>query len=536
MASSPPSALLAESRALISGAVPISATYFLQFLALLVQQSIAGHIGGGAGSDSLAAVALSNFFATVSGNAPLTGLAMACDSLLPQALGAKNHTRAGHVAQRAVVALLLLCLPIAPLWWYAGEIFAVLQQDVGVVAIASSYARWLIVGLPAFALFEVFKKLVTSSGLFMAPLVLAALGLAVQAGLAYALVYAPGARDAFGAGAAHDMDGAALAFALSTWVSVVGGVLYLRTHRFWGRVAQRLCGRALGDADTEAGSESDLLLKKGGKPDSAAAAEDDPHDTLDAVLAQPLSLRAMTEAAPWLEFFAAGLPSLLMLVIEWGSFEALSVVAGTISAPVLAAHSILVTLEYLAFTPCLGISIVASIRAGNCMGARDAAGAIVSARAALVVVTLYGLFASALLGALHAAIVPVFTEPDSEAGCLVAQWSPILCAVVVFDTLQGTLGGLLRGLNRPVIGALSGVVSYLAIGMPLSFSLGKAEDWGLPGIWLGVGVSVASSFTIMGTTLLRLNWKREADTVADAAAVAPHADAAVEVEAETALI
>ena len=137
---------------------------------------------------------------------------------------------------------------------------------------------------------------------------------------------------------------------------------------------------------------------------------------------------------------------------------------------------------------------------------------------------------------------------------LISAWSPILCGVVVFDASQGTLGGALRGIGRPLTGALSGVVSYLVVsararcavgapgaaavsrssrtrtsahpppqvGTPLSYVLGRVLriGGGLAGIWAGVGVSVIVSTCIMGGTLLRLDWAAVADEAADAAAKA----------------
>lgn len=151
-AAPPPPALLAELRLQAAAALPISATYATQFLGLLISQAVAGHVSEAA----LAAVALANFWANVTGNAPLVGLAFGADSLLPQAIGARNFARAGHTAQRATIALLLASAAIFPLWWWAGDVFTHLGQDAGVVTIARTYVRWMSIGLPAMALFEIF--------------------------------------------------------------------------------------------------------------------------------------------------------------------------------------------------------------------------------------------------------------------------------------------------------------------------------------------------------------------------------------------
>ena len=172
------------------------------------------------------------------------------------------------------------------------------------------------------------------------------------------------------------------------------------------------------------------------------------------------------------------------------------------------------------FGPMLGVSLGVSLRVGRFMGARDAGGALLATRVVFFLVGCYALIASSVIGGVHSIYAAAFVAPDSEAAKLVAAWSPILCCTIVFDSLQTTSGGVLRGLNRPVVGALSGMVSYLVIGIPLAYVFGKSPlALGLPGIWAGITCAVASAFFIMGLTLARLDWTREANSIADAAGV-----------------
>ena len=344
-------------------ALPISAVYLFQFLSMLISQVVAGHIS----ADALAAVALANFWANVTGNAPLVGLAFGCDSLLPQAIGAKNYIRAGHIAQRSTIALLAASLLILPLYFFAGDVFRVLRQQPEVVDIAATYSRWLSLSLPAMASFEVYKKLVNAAGIFGPPIILSGTALGVQAGIAYYLVYCGGTEGTLMSG---KLDGAAVAYAVSMWWCVLGGCLHLISHRYW--VFPRCCSRSL-SADARSGLDSvesaDLddvtaFLSRGddksysndssssgsssvrktllddSKVDGAAvAAAPSPHDILDAALASPLTFASLFEGAGWAEFLGNGMPAVIMMVLEWGSFEVLAVIAGTISTPVQAAHA-----------------------------------------------------------------------------------------------------------------------------------------------------------------------------------------------------
>lgn len=514
--SSSPS-LLSELRSQASGALPISATYASQFIGMLISQTIAGHIS----QDALAAVALAGFWANVTGNAPLVGLAFGADSLLPQAVGAKNYVRAGHTAQRATIALLLAAVAIFPLWWFAGAAFGSLGQDAGVVAIAGPYVRWLSVGLPAMALFEIEKKLLNAAGFFAPPLVLSVIALGVQGALAYALAYG-GADVALGL--PGGVNGAALAYAIGQWSAAIGCAVYLAIHRRFDRGG---AGAGAAGGVSEGGAGAPLL-------DGAAAAADvdglgdgakssppapppRPHDVLAACLASPLTWRALADGNGWATFFTTALPAVFMMIIEWGAFEALAVVAGTISPATQAAHSVLALVEFLLITPIFGFMLGASLRCGSLMGARDAAGARRAAHAVVLLAATYAVVAAAVIAAAHAALVPVFTSPDSDAGRLVARYSFFVCGVIFFDSLQGTAGGVLRGAGRPVVGALSSIVSYVFVGLPLSWLLSKTLGLGLAGIWIGVIASVITAFAIMGTALARQDWEQQTALVADLA-------------------
>ena len=519
--------LIQEVRVQASAALPISAVYLLHFLSFLVSQLVTGPFS----AEALAAVGLSSFWFNVCACAPLVGLALGCDFLLPQAIGARNYQRAGHIAQRSAVALLLCSVAIAPLVFCAGSVFSFLKQQPEVVVIATSYTRWLVISLPALACFEVYKKLVNACGLYVPPLIIASSALGLQGGVAYYLMYDSGTT---GSALTGRLDGVAVAYSAAMWCCVVGACIHLATHRYW-RLPACACRRptslpapyAIGDDDEATPLVRPHLRSKetsSGAPalegDDASATPllVDPHDVLDAALAPPLTLLTLFDAEGWREFLAAGIPALVMIVLEWGLFESLSVVAGLISAPVQAAHSVLCTLEFILSSPLPGIEMGLSLRAGKFMGARDPRAAIHATRAAFAVVGTFAVLAAVVLAACHGVIARVFTS-DPETAALITRWSPLLCGVFFFDALQATAGGTLRGINKPIVGALSSVMSYVVIGFPLSYVLSVEAGLGLPGIWIGVGASVLSAFCIMATTLVRLDWSVTSEAVADAAAL-----------------
>ena len=209
-------------------------------------------------------------------------------------------------------------------------------------------------------------------------------------------------------------------------------------------------------------------------------------------------------------------PSQLYFLIVPNGDTHFSFCARMHDCPCVIARSALGTVEFLLNAPLVGFALGISLRAGKFMGARDAQSAIQSTRAAFIVVGVYAAFTILLIGSGHSLIAPIFTS-DPETSDLITRWSPILCGVFFFDSMQFTAGGTLRGIGRPVVGAVSSMISYLCIGIPASYLLGVTAGWGVPGIWVGVGASVFTAFCIMGGTLARIDWVERAGVVADAA-------------------
>lgn len=98
--------------------------------------------------------------------APLQGLATSLDTLCSQAYGSGHKHLVGLQFQRMAWFLLCLCIPIAALWAFAGDLLAMMIPDAGAAQLAGLYLRVTIAGIPAYALFECGKRFVQAQGLF----------------------------------------------------------------------------------------------------------------------------------------------------------------------------------------------------------------------------------------------------------------------------------------------------------------------------------------------------------------------------------
>lgn len=85
-----------------------------------------------------------------------------------------------------------------------------------------------------------------------------------------------------------------------------------------------------------------------------------------------------------------------------------------------------------------------------------------------------------------------------------------LLGCVILDGAQGSLTGILKGINRAPIVTYSTLIAYYAIGIPiicvLTYDWGVG--WGVKGIWLGFGAANAVLLALYIVLIMRSNWNR----------------------------
>lgn len=184
------------------------------------------------------------------------------------------------------------------------------------------------------------------------------------------------------------------------------------------------------------------------------------------------------------------LPGLVMVEAEFLAFEILTLSASWLSTTHLAAQSVVATVTALAYQVPFPVSIAASTRIANLIGATLADAAKMAAKVAMVAAVFIGLLNMILLSSLRNWIPQLFTG-DEGVIRLVSSVLPLCAAFQLFDSLTANCNGILRGLGRQEIGGYVNLFAYYAVAMPISFGTGFGLGWGLHGLW---AVSVLSSF------------------------------------------
>jgi MATE family multidrug resistance protein len=245
--------------------------------------------------------------ANITGYAIYQGLATSLDTLCAQAYGSGRKHLVGLQLQRMVYFLWVLTIPIGIVWLSAEKILENIVPEKDSAEFAGLYLRVLLAGAPGYALFESGKRFVQAQGLFSATTYVLLVAAPLNAFMNWLFVWH------FGWG----FVGAPIA------VAVTDNLLPLFLFLYVYFVDGRQCWNGF-------------------------------------------TRRAFHNWGPMIKL---ALPGFLMVEAEFLAFEILTLASSYFSTTHLAAQSILSTLTALTFQIPFPISIAASTRVANLIGA-----------------------------------------------------------------------------------------------------------------------------------------------------------------------
>lgn len=194
---------------------------------------------------------------------------------------------------------------------------------------------------------------------------------------------------------------------------------------------------------------------------------------------------------------------------EWWAFEIVALAAGRLGTIPLAAQSVIMTADQVINTVPFGLGVAASARIGNLLGGQRATEARRAAHCAAVLSCALGSVILAALMAGKDGFGRLFSD-DERVARLVAEVMPFVALFQIADGLNGSCGGVLRGMGRQWVGALVNIVSYYCGALPGGVYL-AFHGWGLAGLWVGQCVALylvgALEWVIVGMS----RWEKECE-------------------------
>ncbi|XP_042686119.1 multidrug and toxin extrusion protein 2-like [Centrocercus urophasianus] len=422
--------------------------FVAQLLGLLISV-VSSIFCGHLGKAELDAVTLAVSVINVIGISVGSGLASACDTLMSQTYGSKNLKQVGTILQRGILILLLFCFPCWAILINTEQILLLLRQDPEVSRLTQVYVMIFIPALPAAFLYQLQTRYLLSQAIILPQVVTGVAANILNVAMNAFFLYALklGMVGSAWANTASQYSQAILLFLFVWWKKI-----HVQTWGGWTR---------------------DCLLD-------------------------------------WGSYIQLALPSMLMMCIEWWTFEIGSFLAGLLSVVELGAQSVIYELSSAAYMVPLGFSVAVSIRVGNALGSGDVVQAKTSCITALLCAGVFAVVVATLLGTLKDVVGYIFTS-DKEIVMLVSKVMIIFAPFHLFDAAAATCGGVLRGTGKQKLGAIANAVGYYAVGLPIGISLMFAAKMGVLGLWVGMILCISLQSLSFSAFVMRMDWKKAAE-------------------------
>ncbi len=187
-----------------------------------------------------------------------------------------------------------------------------------------------------------------------------------------------------------------------------------------------------------------------------------------------------------------GAPVGAMYVAETAAMAVATLIIGTFGTVALAANQVAMSVGNLLYMVPLGVAGAVAIRVAQEDGAgrRDSLRPV--AFAALGLATVW-LSASALVLALCGTAIAGALVADPQVAALAAVILAVFAAMQVFDGVQSTMLGALRGLSDTAWPAAVSLVAYWAVGLPLAWVVAVGLGLGPGWVWTGWLVGLAGA-------------------------------------------
>lgn len=205
------------------------------------------------------------------------------------------------------------------------------------------------------------------------------------------------------------------------------------------------------------------------------------------------------------ELFKLGIGSAMQFTFEVTAFALSGIMTGWYGKEQLDGHGIALSIAAFTYMFSSGISGAATIRVGNFKGLNDYENVNKASKAAMLsVLAVMGGFALVFLS-LHNYLPQAFST-DSEVIEIASKLLIIAGFFQLFDGMQVTILGILRGMGDVKIPTIVTLIGYWIICLPLGYLFGKTLGHTSQGIWSALlcGLSfVAVSLYIRYRILIR---------------------------------
>ena len=366
------------------------------------------------------------------------GITLGLTPVIGEHFARGEYRRTAHYLQSSLVSYPILGVIFMVLQQLSVPLLYKLGQPVEVVDMAVPYYQLMGYSLPAIMLYGCFKQFLEGAGNTVAPMVIAITTNGINIVLNWIFIYGNCGCEAMG------VYGAGLATLIARWASPVLIFIYFVVK-----------------------NEYRDYLK--------------------------LFSRGVKYLQDTYRLLTIGVPLAGQMLLEGSAFVVTSVMMGWFGAEALAANQVAMTYGNAAFMLTIALGSAATIRVSHCYGLGD--------REKMRDVVISSTHLSALWGVMvlvsfivfRGALPRLFT-PSEPIVILASQMMILVGLYQVSDAIQGTLIGVLRGMQDVKIIAGLSFVAYVLLNIPVGYLCAFTFNLGSTGLLTGyvVGLSTAA--------------------------------------------
>lgn len=427
----------------------LSFPVILGLLGHTIVQLVDNIMVGQLGTTELAAISLGNSFVFIAMSLGI-GFSTAITPLVAQADGSKDREAAQDVLSHGVVLCTVLGVSLFIAVFSARKLMYSMGQPPAVVEFAFPYLKWVASSLIPLIIFQAYKQFTDGLSKTRPAMYATVFSNILNIILNYFLIFGYGGFPKMG------VEGAAIGTLIARTGAVIFILLFIQYHPLFNGYSLR------------------ISFKK-----------------------QRISL--------FKKILSLGFPSALQMFFEVAFFTMAIWMSGILGKNSQAANQIALNLSAMTFMFAMGLGVVAMIRVGNQFGMKTYADLRRIAISLFLLIGLFDVLFCIIYLSFNEQLPWIYLEnygaaTPSDTLEVVNIAAGLLLVSGFFqitDGLQAVILGALRGIQDVNVPTTLTFISYMVIGLPVSYYLGLKTSLGAVGIWLGLLTGLSTSALLL---------------------------------------
>lgn len=427
----------------------LSFPVILGLLGHTIVQLVDNIMVGQLGTTELAAISLGNSFVFIAMSLGI-GFSTAITPLVAQADGRKDREAAQDVLSHGVVLCTVLGVSLFIAVFSARKLMYSMGQPPAVVEFAFPYLKWVAASLIPLIIFQAYKQFTDGLSKTRPAMYATVFSNILNIILNYFLIFGYGGFPKMG------VEGAAIGTLIARIGAVIFILFFIQYHPLFNGYSLRISFK----------KQRISLIKK---------------------------------------ILSLGFPSALQMFFEVAFFTMAIWMSGILGENSQAANQIALNLSAMTFMFAMGLGVVAMIRVGNQFGMKTYADLRRIAISLFLLIGLFDVLFCVIYLSFNEQLPWIYLEnygaaTPSDTLEVVSIAAGLLLVSGFFqitDGLQAVILGALRGIQDVNVPTTLTFISYMVIGLPVSYYLGLKTSLGAVGIWLGLLTGLSTSALLL---------------------------------------